>query len=62
MAGCDYRSCDVCGCKTFYDANVGYDDNSGKPVGVGDWAVVCEACAVEWETVCVKKKHAGASG
>lgn len=25
MAGCDYRSCDVCGCKVFYDANLNYE-------------------------------------
>lgn len=26
MAGADYRSCDVCGGKTFYDANLSYTD------------------------------------
>lgn len=31
MAGGDYRSCDVCGGKTFYDANLSYGDES-------DWA------------------------
>lgn len=25
MAGGDYRSCDVCGGKTFYDANISYE-------------------------------------
>jgi len=25
MAGADYKSCDVCGGKTFYDANLGYE-------------------------------------
>lgn len=36
MAGCDYRSCDVCGCKTFYDANLNYDAyaNGASPSGI----------------------------
>lgn len=25
MASGDYRSCDVCGCKCFYDASLNYD-------------------------------------
>ena len=25
MAGADYRRCDVCGSKAFYDANLNYD-------------------------------------
>lgn len=28
MAGCDYRSCDVCGGKAFYDADLTYEDMS----------------------------------
>lgn len=35
MAGCDYRSCDVCGRKAFYDANLNYErgdpDNYRSP-------------------------------
>lgn len=30
MAGCDYRSCDVCGGKAFYDANLSYEDKAGS--------------------------------
>lgn len=30
MASCDYRSCDVCGRKTFYDANLSYDDGTDE--------------------------------
>ena len=32
MAGADYRSCDVCGGKAFYDANLNYEfpDNNGN--------------------------------
>lgn len=26
MAGCDYHHCEVCGAKTFYDAEVTYPD------------------------------------
>ena len=25
MAMADYRQCDLCGCKAFYDANLNYD-------------------------------------
>ncbi|HJR83474.1 MAG TPA: hypothetical protein VJ775_06060 [Sphingomicrobium sp.] len=52
MAGADYKLCDVCDRKTFYDANVDYDEASmrswpfeARPVGVGAWAVLCDACA-----------------
>jgi len=56
MAGCDYYSCDVCGRKTFYDAEVQYESWDGKrnenpvthhpwPVGVGAMAVLCDECA-----------------
>ena len=56
MAGADYYSCDVCGCKTFYDANIAYSQyedenmnpNSGHiwPDGdVGDMLVICKECA-----------------
>lgn len=30
MAAGDYRSCDVCGGKAFYDANLSYEDGSGR--------------------------------
>ena len=32
MAMADYRQCDVCGCKAFYDANLNYEwpDKNGK--------------------------------
>lgn len=60
MASADYRSCDVCGCKTFYDANLNYDFNDyNKNTGLhrtGDWKVICEECAKTHEVVIVKKK------
>jgi hypothetical protein len=30
MAGGDYRSCDVCGGKAFYDANLTYEDGESE--------------------------------
>lgn len=52
MALADYRLCDVCGGKAFYDANLNYDfDNMDKEAHMpkldylGDWAVICEDCA-----------------
>jgi hypothetical protein len=54
MALSDYRLCDVCGGKTFYDSNLSYDfdeypDNGLS--GVGDWAVLCRDCAKTHQVV-----------
>ena len=40
MALADYRLCDQCGCKTFYDAEVNYE-----AADLGDWKVLCKDCA-----------------
>lgn len=62
MAACDYRSCDVCGCKVFYDANLNYDFDNRMPDGsptldyLGDWKVLCENCAVVYKCVVVVKE------
>ncbi len=54
MAGADYYSCDVCGFKTFYDAELSYEKNGNHnpktghmwPNGnVGDMAVICKECS-----------------
>ncbi len=60
MAYADYRLCDVCGGKAFYDANLNYDirlrgDDDDwtqqeaargyKLDYLGDWAVICKDCA-----------------
>jgi hypothetical protein len=51
MARADYWLCDICDCKTFYDAGLRYDEcrhrSDGKrlPSGVGDMLVICEECA-----------------
>ena len=55
MAMVDHRRCDVCDCKTFYDADLDYQPPTPERVaagqhdwwlrGVGDWAVICPKCA-----------------
>jgi hypothetical protein len=62
----DYRLCDLCSGKVFYDANLNYDQgrevdgivrNGGillhhtKLDYLGDWAVICDICAVTHECV-----------
>ena len=54
MAGADYRSCDVCGCKTFYDSNLDYDFSENPKTGLsglGDWACLCDDCAKTHEVI-----------
>lgn len=64
MAGADYKSCDKCGCKTFYDAVLDYDfdeeeDNlRNKETGLwntGDHKSLCNACSINYELVIMKK-------
>ena len=70
MALCDYRLCDVCGGKAFYDANLAYEQgqhvkrwlrNGGQMMEntelgyVGDWAVICDRCA-ETHEICIRPK------
>ena len=48
MAMADYYLCDVCGRKTFYDAELYYEMDNGNNWflhGVGDMKVICEDCA-----------------
>ena len=61
MAGADYYSCDKCGCKTFYDANVYYvfepddEDYAENPATKGLWpagnvglmVVLCRSCTAD---------------
>lgn len=56
MALADYRLCDLCESKTFYDANLSWNDPDEKHrdswlYGLGDWAVICEECAKTHECV-----------
>lgn len=68
MAGIDYRSCDVCGGKTFYDADLDYRlGTKDRPLFghekvrdceyglgyLGDWAVICTECAKTHKCVIV---------
>jgi hypothetical protein len=70
MAASDYRLCDLCGSKAFYDANLNYEiggdvegsvRNSGllmentKLDYLGDWCVLCRECAKTHECRIVKK-------
>lgn len=65
MASADYRLCDVCGGKAFYDADLNYEettdpdemirDSLGTKLGyVGDWAVICRNCAKTHKVEIVK--------
>ena len=66
MAMADYRRCDKCGSKAFYDANLNYEDATGNDVVyevdehfnykldyVGQWAVLCKDCCKEYKCVIV---------
>lgn len=68
MAAADYRLCDVCGCKAFYDANLNYswDEGLTKVEGcgysldyLGAWAVLCDDCAKTHEVKVVEKAAPG---
>ena len=61
MALADYRRCDACQKKTFYDAELHYQDEKDRwdlPVGVGAWAVICEACAETYRVDVVRRVSA----
>ncbi len=55
MAMADYRLCDKCGCKAFYDSNLNYDDD-GNLDYVGDWRVICTECAKSHKCIIVPKE------
>ena len=63
MAAADYRLCDVCNCKTFYDATLNYDYDDVLPSGwmpvdyLGDWAVICGNCAKTHKCIVVNKEN-----
>jgi len=70
MAEADYRLCDVCQRKVFYDANLNYGDgeiddrvrNGGTMLihqtldHLGDWVVICKSCAKTHE-IALKEKQ-----
>jgi hypothetical protein len=61
MAYADYRLCDACGSKTFYDSNLDYQrPNAEHPEGwwlrgLGDWAVLCTKCVATHEIIVRRK-------
>lgn len=72
MAMADYRLCDVCASKAFYDANLSYQRttdpeemirgwNGTKLHWLGDWAVLCRECAKTHKCEIVKIERAEAA-
>lgn len=60
MAYVDYRHCDICDCKAFYDANLDYDFDERPDTGlydVGEWKVICRDCAKTHQVVIVKREQ-----
>lgn len=62
MSRADYRLCDVCDEKAFYDASLNYEHDKSGPTGLGyrldylgDWVVICEDCAKTHECVVVER-------
>lgn len=60
MALADYRLCDRCEGKAFFDARLSYSDD-GLPVGAGDMKVLCERCAETHEVIVREKSGDEAS-
>lgn len=59
MALADYRKCDLCGDKAFYDAALRYDFQKYPERGLyllGDWAVLCLACAKTHRCIVVERE------
>ena len=62
MAAADYRSCDVCGKKTFYDADLDYGNNPREFVRgteyslgyLGDWVVICRECSKKYKATIIE--------
>lgn len=69
MAFADYRLCDVCERKVFYDANLNYEFEQPKEPclvlhggkekhytleHLGDWSVLCDDCSKTHRTVIVR--------
>lgn len=58
MAAADYRLCDVCEAKCFYDANLDYDFKQYTETGLfnlGGWSVICRDCAKTHSTFVATK-------
>jgi len=59
MAKSDYRCCDICDSKVFYDANLNYECTPEAPYFkldyLGDWKVICDDCSKTHEVIIVEK-------
>ena len=69
MALADYRLCDVCDSKVFYDVHLNYEftesewvkfDEFDNRLGfkldyLGDWSCICKECSKSWEVVVQRK-------
>lgn len=53
MAGGDYKSCDVCHGKTYYDADVEYEESY-----LGPHKALCTACDLTHDIVIIRKTEA----
>lgn len=45
MASADYKLCDKCRCKVFYDADISYSEEYCKDVDEGRIVALCRKCA-----------------
>lgn len=62
MAAADYKLCDLCDAKTFYDVEIDYRDGRADatgplPSGVGAWKVLCERCAKTHHVLIEERRH-----
>lgn len=57
MALADYKLCDKCNSKAFYDSELHYDEETNMPGYVGDWAVLCTECAKRFEVKIVERSE-----
>jgi hypothetical protein len=61
MSMADYRACDVCGGKAFYDASLHYPEEGEQtespnvPMGAGAIKVLCRKCAKTHTLVVIEK-------
>lgn len=58
MAMIDYRECDVCGGKSFYDAVLDYDFTKYPDTGLwnlGGWSCLCKKCSETHDITIVEK-------
>lgn len=59
MAASDYRLCDICDSKCYYDSNVEYDFTEYPDTGLwntGDWAVICRECSKTYQVIIQKRE------